>query len=67
MATIDGSRIKTLIAACDADRVFTHTGLVDRARHTAPGVPVVPFQLFLGDPAVARIITAIHNGETFEA
>ena len=102
MATIDGSRIKKLIVACDAgmgssvmlastlkkqlaksgvtvehspvasipsdaDLVFTHTGLADRARRTVPGVPVVPFQLFLGDPAVAKIVTAIQNGETFEA
>jgi mannitol-specific phosphotransferase system IIBC component len=51
----------------DADLVFTHTGLADRARHAAPGVPVVPFQLFLGDPAVAKIVKAIQNGESFEA
>ncbi|MHC5796255.1 PTS lactose transporter subunit IIB [Lacisediminihabitans sp. FW035] len=51
----------------DADLVFTHTGLADRARHTVPDVPVVPFQLFLGDPAVAKIVKAIQNGETFEA
>ena len=67
MPTIDGSRIKTLIAACDGDRVFPHTGLVDRARHAAPGVPVVPCQLLVGDPAVARIVTAMRDGETFEA
>ncbi len=102
MATIDGSRIKKLIVACDAgmgssvmlastlkkqlakngvtvehspvasipsdaDLVFTHIGLADRARHTVPDVPVVPFQLFLGDPAVAKIVKAIQNGETFEA
>ena len=102
MATIDGSRLKKLIVACDAgmgssvmlastlkkqlaksgvsvehspvasipgdaDLVFTNTGLADRARHAAPGVPVVPFQLFLGDPAVAKIVKAIHNGESFGA
>lgn len=102
MATIDGSRIKKLIVACDAgmgssvmlastlrkqlaksgvtvehspvasipddaDLVFTQAGLADRARHTVPNVPVVPFMLFLGDPAVAKIVKAIQNGETFEA
>ena len=67
MAIIDGSRIKTLIVVRDADRVFTHTSLADRARHTVPGVPVVPFQRFLKDPAFARIVSTIHNGETFEA
>ncbi|HEY0259604.1 MAG TPA: PTS lactose transporter subunit IIB [Lacisediminihabitans sp.] len=50
----------------DADLVFTQAGLADRARHTVPNVPVVPFQLFLGDPAVAKIVKAIQNGETFE-
>jgi mannitol-specific phosphotransferase system IIBC component len=50
----------------DADLVFTQAGLADRARHTVPDVPIVPFQLFLGDPAVAKIVKAIQNGETFE-
>ncbi len=51
----------------DADLVFTQAGLAERARHTVPDVPVVPFQLFLGDPAVAKIVKAIQNGESFEA
>jgi mannitol-specific phosphotransferase system IIBC component len=51
----------------DADLVFTQAGLADRARHTVPNVPVVPFQLFLGDPAVAKIVKAIQNGDSFEA
>ncbi len=50
----------------DADLVFTQAGLADRARHTVPDVPVVPFQLFLGDPAVAKIVKAIQNGDSFE-
>ncbi len=50
----------------DADLVFTQAGLADRARNTVPHVPVVPFQLFLGDPAVAKIVKAIQNGDSFE-
>ncbi|MCU1556428.1 MAG: putative phosphoenolpyruvate-dependent sugar phosphotransferase system [Microbacteriaceae bacterium] len=50
----------------DADLVFSLAGLAERARHTVPDVPVVPFQLFLGDPAVAKIVKAIQNGESFE-
>ncbi|MES2171612.1 MAG: PTS lactose transporter subunit IIB [Actinomycetota bacterium] len=50
----------------DADLVFTQAGLADRARATVPGVPVVPFQLFLGDPAVAKIVKAIQAGDSFE-
>jgi len=50
----------------DADVVVTQTGLADRARGVVPDVPVIPFQLFLGDPAVAKLVKAIQNGETVE-
>jgi mannitol-specific phosphotransferase system IIBC component len=48
----------------DADVVVTQAGLADRARGAAPGKPVIPFQLFLGDPAVARLVKAIQDGTT---
>ena len=101
MPTIDGSRIKKLVVACDAgmgssvmlagqlkkqlkksgvtvehspvahipkdaDVVVTQAGLADRAKGVVPGVPVVPFQLFLGDPKVAKIVKAIQDGATVE-
>ena len=50
----------------DADVVVTQAGLAERARGVVPNIPVVPFQLFLGDPAVAKIVKAIQNGETVE-
>ncbi len=50
----------------DADLVLTHAGLADRARAQAPGVPVVAFQLFLGDPAVNRVVGAIKSGTTVD-
>ena len=50
----------------DADVVVTQTGLADRARGVVPDVPVVPFQLFLGDPAVAKLVKAIQDGTTVE-
>ena len=50
----------------DADVVVTQAGLADRARHVAPEVPIVPFQLFLGDPQVAKLVKAIQNGESLE-
>ena len=50
----------------DADVVVTQAGLADRARHTVPDVPVIPFQLFLGDPAVAKLVKAIQDGTTVE-
>jgi len=50
----------------DADVVVTQAGLADRARGVVPGVPVIPFQLFLGDPGIAKLVKAIQNGESVE-
>ncbi|KAB8180014.1 PTS lactose transporter subunit IIB [Microbispora catharanthi] len=50
----------------DADVIVCHTGLADRARASAPGVVLVPFQVFIGDPAVGRVVTAIKNGGTID-
>jgi len=50
----------------DADVVVTQAGLADRARGVAGDIPVIPFQLFLGDPKVAKLVKAIVNGETVE-
>jgi mannitol-specific phosphotransferase system IIBC component len=50
----------------DADVVVTQAGLAERARGVVPDIPVVPFQLFLGDPAVARLVKAIQDGTTVE-
>lgn len=50
----------------DADVVVCHQGLAARARATRPGVPVVPFQIFLGDPAVAKVVSAVQNGTSFD-
>jgi galactose PTS system EIIB component len=45
-----------------ADVVMCHQGLVDRARQAAPGTVVVPFKLFMGDPAFAAVEAAIRDG-----
>ena len=50
----------------DADVVVTQAGLADRARGVVPDVPVIPFQLFLGDPSVAALVKAIQNGDSIE-
>ena len=50
----------------DADVVVTQAGLAERARGVVPDIPVVPFQLFLGDPAVAKLVKAIQDGTTVE-
>lgn len=62
--TVEHSPVATIPR--DADVVVTQTGLADRARHTVPDVPVIPFQLFLGDPAVAKLVKAIQDGTTVE-
>src|SRR5262245_55381067 len=46
----------------DADLIVCHAGLADRARASAPGTPVIPFQIFIGDPAVTKVVEAIKNG-----
>jgi len=50
----------------DADVVVTQAGLAERARGVVPDVPVIPFQLFLGDPGIAKLVKAIQNGESVE-
>ena len=46
----------------DAQLVVTHAGLVERAQGMAPGAVVVPFKLFMGDPAFDRVEAAIRDG-----
>ena len=62
--TVEHSPIASIPA--DADVVVTQAGLADRARGVVPNIPVVPFNLFLGDPAVTRIVKAIIDGATIE-
>lgn len=50
----------------DADVVVTHEGLAARARGVAPDVPIVAFQLFLGDPAVNALVKAIQDKATID-
>jgi mannitol-specific phosphotransferase system IIBC component len=47
----------------DADVVVCHEGLAERARGIAPDKPIVPFKVFLGDPAVTKVVNAIKNGD----
>ncbi|WP_018909437.1 PTS lactose transporter subunit IIB [Salinispora arenicola] len=46
----------------DADVVICHQGLAERARVSAPEVIIVPIQVFIGDPAVAKVVKAVQNG-----
>lgn len=46
----------------DADVVVCHAGLAARARNGAPGTVIVPFQVFIGDPAVTNLVSVIKGG-----
>ncbi|MDN4479924.1 PTS lactose transporter subunit IIB [Demequina muriae] len=51
----------------DATVVLCHQGLAARAQSTAPQAVVVPFAIFMGDPAFTKVEQAIKNGETLES
>ena len=46
----------------DADVVLCHAGLAARARVSAPDKVIVPFQVFIGDPAVTKVVQAVQKG-----
>jgi mannitol-specific phosphotransferase system IIBC component len=46
----------------DADVIVCHAGLAARARVSAPEKVIVPFQVFIGDPAVAKVVAAVREG-----
>ncbi|GAA4668951.1 PTS lactose transporter subunit IIB [Frondihabitans cladoniiphilus] len=51
----------------DADVVITQNNLAARARDVVgDDTPVIPFQLFLGDPAVTRVVEAIQEGRSID-
>jgi mannitol-specific phosphotransferase system IIBC component len=50
----------------DADVIICHRGLQSTARKVAPDKVVVPFDLFLGDPAFDRVVQAIKEGGELE-
>lgn len=63
--TVEHAAVKEIPA--DADVVVTQNNLAARAREVvSEGTPVIPFQLFMGDPAVAQVVDAIRNGTTIE-
>ncbi len=42
--------------------MICHQSLAERARSSAPGKPVVTFQVFLGDPAVNALVKTLKDG-----
>ena len=50
----------------DADVIVCHRGLEATARKIAPDKVVVPFDMFLGDPAFDRVVEDIKDGKVIE-
>lgn len=50
----------------DADVVLTQEGLFQRARTVAPSTVIIPFKVYMGDPAFTRVVLAIQNDQTLE-
>lgn len=51
----------------DTQVVLCHAGLAERAKGIAPNAVVVPFQVFMGDPAFAKVENAIKDGGVLES
>jgi len=51
----------------DASVVMCHQSLAARAQATAPNAVVVPFAIFMGDPAFAKVENAVINGLDLES
>ena len=50
------------LAAAEPDAVVCHRGLSHRAKQAVPNVPVIAFDMFLGDPRIDAVIRAIKEG-----
>ena len=57
------SPVNQLVGA-GADLVLCHRGLATRAKQTVPDNVVIPFDMFLGDPAIASVVSAIQSGSS---
>lgn len=44
-----------------ADVIMCHEGLAARTRSLRPGAVVVPFKMFIGDPAFDKVIAAVRD------
>ncbi len=47
----------------EADVVVVHKGLAQQARAKVPNAVVVPFTLFMNDPAVKKLVAQLAAGE----
>ncbi len=50
-----------------ADVVVTHQSLAAAAKTAAPGAAIIPFMLFMNDPAVKGVVESLKKGEAIES
>jgi len=50
------------LAASGADLVLCHRSLSGRAKQAVPDLVVIPFDMFLGDLAIASVVEALLSG-----
>ena len=50
-----------------AQVLVCHQGLADRARRAAPDAVVIPFSMFMGDPAFDRLEQALRDDTPVQA
>ena len=58
--TVEHTPVNSIPA--DADVVVCHAGLADRARGSAPDKVIVPVHVFIGDPAITRLVKVVESG-----
>lgn len=63
-AKLDISVVHTPVGqlTAEADVVVVHKGLAKQAREKAPGAVIVPFTLFMNDPAVKGLVSTLAAG-----
>lgn len=63
-AKLDISVVHTPVGqlTAEADVVVVHKGLAKQAREKAPGAVIVPFTLFMNDPAVKGLVSTLASG-----
>ena len=63
--TVEHTPVNSIPA--DTQVVLCHTGLAERAKGVAPDAVIVPFNVFMGDPAFAKVESAIKEGGVLES
>lgn len=58
--TVEHTPVNSIPA--DADVIVCHRGLAARARASAPDKVIVAVQVFIGDPAVTKLIASVRSG-----